>query len=418
MRVRFLHAVAPFAAPGITFRRLRRLSTGVQGTGGPREGTGKMVQPDSRAIEGASRSRAEQLLARGLAAGATDVHFEPVDEGLLIRLRVDGELLDLDLLPPALSESVVPRLKILASLLTYRVDIPQEGSFLWKAEAHEPVDLRVAIFPTIRGERAVVRVFRGDRELRSLDSLGFSDEQVDQLRSAVARPAGFVIVSGPAGSGKTTTLYAALRDLRERFPGRSLITLEDPVEQRLNRVTQIQIAPHGELNYERCMRSLLRQDPQVILLGEVRDRQTASIAVEAALTGHLVLTTVHSGDPAETVVRFLEMGVPPYQLTSALTLVCSQRLLRKICTACGGSSAAPCEACMSTGYLGRIAIAETAHIDEALRGLILETAQAARLRAELRNHGPTLYDQAAALAARGVTDEREIQRVLGASIGD
>ena len=225
------------------------------------------------------------------------------------------------------------------------------------------------------------------------------------------------MVSGPAGSGKTTSLYAMIRELRERHAGRSVITLEDPVEQRIDRVTQIQINPHGELSYERCLRSLLRQDPQVVLLGEVRDGHTAGIAIEAALTGHLILTTVHSGDPAETIVRFLEMDVAPYQLVSVLALVCSQRLLRKTCPTCAAKASEDCRTCLGTGYAGRTAIAQTVRVDEATRGLILRQATASQLREVMKTQGPDLNDRAAALVARGVTDQREVSRVMGVAPG-
>jgi len=374
-------------------------------------------------------SLVDDLLVRGLSAGATDLHFEPIDDGLLVRARIDGQLVDLETLPKRLAENIVSRLKVLASLLTYRVDIPQEGSFVWTNEATQPdrrpeeqaerrterppAEFRVATFPTIRGERAVVRIFRNAAELRSLDALGLTDDQIEQLRAAVASPGGFIVVSGPAGSGKTTTLYALIRELRDRFPGRSIITLEDPVEQRLDRIAQIQINPHGELNYDRCLRSLLRHDPQVILLGEVRDRETAMAAIEAALTGHLILTTVHSGDPAETIVRFLEMGIPPYQLTSALTLVCTQRLLRKRCALCRRTSATSCDACFGTGYAGRTAVAQVAEMQEIVRSMVLRKAPAAELRVALRAQGPNLTERAGILVACGITDENEVARVLG-----
>ena len=360
----------------------------------------------------------DDILARGLAAGATDLHFEPADTELLVRIRVDGQLLDFESVPAGLAENVVSRLKVLASLLTYRVDIPQEGSLRWpdgaEAKGTAPVDLRVATFPTIRGERAVVRIFRDTPQLQALDSLGMDDDQVELLRGAIAQPTGLIVVSGPAGSGKTTSLYAMIRELRESQAGRSVITLEDPVEQRLDRVAQIQINPHGELSYERCLRSLLRQDPQVMLLGEVRDSRTAVIAIEAALTGHLILTTVHSGDPAETVVRFLEMGIAPYQLVSALTLVCSQRLLRKTCPACPTGKSRGCTTCLGTGYAGRTGIAQTIRIDEAARTLILQQPTASQLRQAFKGQGSDMYDRAAMLVARRVTDPGEVSRVLGA----
>ena len=362
----------------------------------------------------------DSMLARGLAARATDLHFEPTDDGLLVRLRIDGQLIDFESVPGRLAENVVSRLKVLASLLTYRVDIPQEGSVRWtgdSASGGKAVDLRVATFPTIRGERAVVRVFHGAAELQSLEALGLTNDQVGLLRGALAQPAGLIVVSGPAGSGKTTSLYAMIRELRDRHAGRSVITLEDPVEQRIDRVTQIQINPYGELSYERCMRSLLRQDPQVILLGEVRDSRTAGVAIEAALTGHLILTTVHSGDPAETVVRFLEMGIAPYQLVSALTVVCSQRLLRLTCRECGGVPQEDCPACLGTGYAGRTAAAQVVRIDEPTRALILRHPTATELRERLAGQGPALPDRAADLVARGVTDEAEVARVIGTAPG-
>jgi type II secretory ATPase GspE/PulE/Tfp pilus assembly ATPase PilB-like protein len=213
-------------------------------------------------------------------------------------------------------------------------------------------------------------------------------------------------------------LYALIREIQHFSPGRSIITLEDPVEQRLDRVAQIQINPYGELGYERCMRSVLRHDPQVILLGEVRDRQTASIVVEAALTGHLILTTMHGGDPAETIVRFLEMGIPPYQLVSALSLVCSQRLIRLRCKHCGTSTLRGCDACLGTGYSGRTAIAQIATLNERTRSLILAQSPASILSEELKKQELDLSGHARGLLASGVTDEDEIVRVLGYSPSD
>ena len=358
----------------------------------------------------------EDLLTRGLAIGASDLHFEPADRGMCVRARVDGQLVDFESIPGDLAGNVVSRLKILASLLTYRVDIPQEGSFRFSPSSpsdDEAPDLRVATFPTIRGERAVVRVFRSQASLQLLDSLGLADDQVAILARAVSRPVGLIVLSGPAGSGKTTTLYALLRELRDKHPQRSVITLEDPVEQRIDGVTQIQVNPYGELSYERCMRSLLRQDPQVLLLGEVRDSKTASLAIEAALTGHLILTSVHGGYPAETIVRFLEMGIPPYQLVSALTLVCTQRLVRELCSTCGRTGKESCPRCLGTGYAGRTAVANVVRIDEDARAMILQRATAPQLRAALAAQGPDLRARAADLVTGGITNEDEIRRVIG-----
>jgi type II secretory ATPase GspE/PulE/Tfp pilus assembly ATPase PilB-like protein len=353
----------------------------------------------------------DDLLAQALARGASDVHFEPTDRCLLVRLRLDGQLCDIEELPTAIAENVVARLKVMAGLLTYRIDIPQEGGLRWPpevaTEALDRTDLRVATFPTIRGERAVVRVFRGRAPVETVDQLGLADGQVEELRAATRQSGGMVIVTGPAGSGKTTTLYAMLRHIQQTTPERSLITLEDPVEQRIDRVTQIQINPHGDLTYERCLRSLLRQDPQVILMGEIRDAATASIAVEASLTGHVVLTTLHSGDPAEAIVRLLEMGIAAYQLVSSVAVVCSQRLLRRLCRA------GACDRCFGTGYVGRLACAQIVRLDEELRAMVLEHASASRLRRAIAERGPDLYERGAELAEQGVTDAAEVRRVLG-----
>ncbi|HNQ21544.1 MAG TPA: GspE/PulE family protein [Phycisphaerae bacterium] len=357
---------------------------------------------------------AEGLLRRGLAAGATDLHFEPTDTGLLVRVRVDGQLLDFETVPAELAPNLVARLKVLGALLTYRMDIPQEGSVRFAAgPGAEAVDLRIAAFPTIRGERVVVRVFGREQDLKGLEALGLTAAQVRMLRQAVAQPAGLIVVTGPAGAGKTTTLYALIRELRDHHPGRCVITLEDPVEQRLDGVTQIQVNPYGELSYGRCLRSLLRQDPQVLLLGEVRDGETAALAVEAALTGHLILTTLHSGGPAETIVRWLEMGVAPYQLVSTLTLVCAQRLVRRLCSECRGRKQSSCGRCLGTGYHGRVAVAQVVRLDESVREEVLRRAPAARLREVLKVQGPGLAQQGARLVSEGVTDAPEVARVLG-----
>ncbi len=377
----------------------------------------------------------DDLLLRALRRRASDVHFDPTDTDLLVRIRVDGQLLDLERIPARLGPNVITRLKVLGSLLTYRMDIPQEGGLAWRpgaagaaksdvpARASAPTvplddvsDLRVATFPTVRGERAVVRVFTRQSGLQSLDDLGLVAEQVAALRAVVRQPAGLIVFTGPAGSGKSTTMYALIRDCLARFPERSVVTLEDPVEQRIDRVTQIQIHPHGELSYERCLRSLLRQDIQVVLIGEIRDARTAAVTIEAALTGHLILTTVHSSDPAETVLRLLEMGIPAYQLVSTLALVCAQRLLRRRCGACPPAPDV-CARCLGTGYAGRTAIAQMVSITDELRPMVRGHPSAAELRAAMARQAPPLAAQAGLAVRAGVTTVEEVERVLGASVG-
>ncbi|HPF39461.1 MAG TPA: GspE/PulE family protein [Phycisphaerae bacterium] len=325
----------------------------------------------------------DSLLDRAIRMRASDVHFEPTDAGIAVRFRIDGHLVDVEQIPIVLLPNVVSRLKVQASLLSYRVDIPQEGAVTRNVDDRS-YDLRISTFPTIRGERVAVRILPRGAHARALDDLGLSENVRTQMWRAAVQGDGLICLCGPAGSGKTTTLYALLDRLRMERPTASFVTIEDPVEFRLDGVAQIQVSAHGELTFERALRSLLRQDPQVLLVGEIRDRQTAAVAVEAALTGHLVLTSFHSGATSDAIVRLLEMGIPPYQLTSALRLVVCQRLLRTICPACGAhrpaDDTAVCETCLGVGYQGRTACAEAIRLDTALRAAILERSPADQLR--------------------------------------
>jgi general secretion pathway protein E len=256
----------------------------------------------------------------------------------------------------------------------------------------------------------VVRLLYQAGPVSGLSGLGLSPEVIGDLRRAAAQPQGLILVTGPAGSGKSTTLYALTRHILATTPGRSIVSLEDPVEQRVDGMAQIQVSPHGELNYVRAMRSLLRQDVQVLLVGEIRDAETARIVVEASLTGHLIMSTLHSGDPAEAIVRLMEMGIPPYQLVGALTLICSQRLLRMLCPACSGGG---CEQCTRTGYQGRIACGQAAVVDDTLRGAILAQTPAGELRRLIARNRLTLAADARRLVAEKKTTEEEVLRVLG-----
>jgi len=355
----------------------------------------------------------DALLTRAIARRASDVHFEPSEGGMWVRYRLDGVLHEMDRLPAGLAENVIARLKVLAGLLTYRMDIPQEGSF--QALGHltgglPPIDVRVATFPTVRGERAVVRLMYSVGQVSGLDDLGLSDEVVTEFRTAAEQPHGLILVTGPAGSGKSTTLYALARHILGATPGRSVVSLEDPVEQRLSGMAQIQIQPHGELDYVRAMRSLLRQDVQVLLVGEVRDAQTGHVVVEAALTGHLIMSTMHSGDPAEALVRLLEMGIEPYQIVGALSVVFSQRLVRLVCGTCGGRG---CETCADTGFSGRTACGQIVVMDEPLREAILSRRSAGELRRVITANRPDLGVDARRLIDEGRTTVDEVRRVLG-----
>lgn len=361
----------------------------------------------------------DDLLDRAFRAGASDVHFDPQPaasaSALRVRFRVDALLHEVELLPPAITPNVIARLKVLAGLLTYRVDVPQEGAI--PAGAQCPGDVRVATFPTLHGERVVLRLLPAAMEIRGLDELGHAPELVARLRALLELPQGLLIVCGPAGSGKSTTLHALLAHLSQVRQGASILTLEDPVEIRHAGITQIEVAPHRGLTYATALRSLLRQDPEILMVGEVRDAETAHLVIDAALTGHLLLTTLHSGSPAEALTRLREMGVAPYQLTSTVAAVLSQRLLRTVCRTCGGTGVTErdngrCTGCLGSCYAGRMAIGELAEVTSDVRSALLAGGDAEMLATAFAT-APSLHSDAGRLLQMGRTTTAEVERVLG-----
>jgi len=362
------------------------------------------------------------LLGKAVKSGASDVHFEPTESELIVKFRLDGVLSPIERLPKSLSDNVIARLKVLGGLLTYRNDIPQEGRILIAdSEEKAVVDQRLAVFPTIHGQRAVVRLIYKNRELTDIDQLGFSEDMSEDLRRIAAKNEGVLLLTGPAGSGKSTTMAAILRSILKRFPGKSVVTLEDPVEIRIDGATQVQISPHGELTYPTALRSLVRQDPQVLMIGEIRDAETAKIAIEAGLTGHLLMSTLHSGTPAGALLRLLEMGIEPYQVTSSITAVLNQRLVRRLCEKCkkkNGESGlfepVGCENCFNTGYLGRVLIAEMVQLDGQLREAILAKADVDKLEAILSKKGHSnMLEDGRRLIDKGITTQDELNKVCG-----
>ncbi len=344
----------------------------------------------------------DEILDAAVRQHASDVHFEPVENGLEVRFRVDGLLETIQRHDIAVGRSLVTRLMVMAHLLTYRLDVPQEGrATVTVASSPQPMDLRLSIMPTTHGLRAAVRMPAELIQPRSLGELQLPANVMAGLHRFAASDGGMLIVTGPAGSGKTTTLYALLQHIVQSSQGLSIITLEDPVERKIAGITQIEVSPFGELTYDRTLRSILRQDPQVLMLGEIRDAATASLAIQAALSGHRLVSTLHAATPAGAIARLLEMGVEPYQITSALFGVVNQRLLRRKSPA--------------GGYSGRLPAAEFVAMDPPLRAAVLKRADAEELAGiYLSQPGfRPMRDSAGDVVAAGLTDAEEIRRVLG-----
>jgi len=272
----------------------------------------------------------EQVFGEAVRAGASDIHFEPMARRFRIRLRVDGLLHEHTDVPMPWRDMLVARLKVLAHLDISEKRLPQDGRMLWR-EANEPVECRVSTLPTLHGEKLVVRLLDAAKVPLSLEALGYTPEQYHALTRAIARPHGMILLTGPTGSGKTVSLYSCLRRLNDVT--RNIVTIEDPVEIRLPGVTQVNLNERAGLDFATALRAFLRQDPDVLVVGEIRDAQTASIAVQAAQTGHLVFATVHANDASSTVARLLDLGVAPFNLSSALLLISAQRLVRRRCPA-------------------------------------------------------------------------------------
>jgi type II secretory ATPase GspE/PulE/Tfp pilus assembly ATPase PilB-like protein len=346
----------------------------------------------------------DELIEAAVRRKASDLHIEPTADGYELRLRVDGLLEILSRHDSSAGRSIVTRLMVMAHLLTYRLEIPQEGRVrMQPARLDTPIELRLAVIPTTHGLRAALRMPAELIQPRRLDELGLPAVVLDGLQRFAEADAGMLIVTGPAGSGKTTTIYALLQHLVECSPGLSIVALEDPVERDLPGVTQIEVSPFGQLTYERALRSILRQDPQVLMLGEIRDAQTATLAIQAALSGHRLICTLHASTPGGAIARLLEMGLEPYRITSALHGVVAQRLLRK------RDDADP------KRYRGRVPVAEYLPMSAGVRAAVLRRADADAIQkiASSSETYRSLRQCAMELVACAVTDDAEVVRVLG-----
>jgi general secretion pathway protein E len=373
------------------------------------------------------------LISRVTDMRASDIHLEPFEDGLHVRYRVDGVMQVAETIEPRLAPAVVSRMKLLAQLDIAERRLPQDGRIKTRVKGRE-IDLRVSSVPTVHGESVVLRVLDRASMRFGLVDLGFSEDTLRGFEELLARPHGIVLVTGPTGSGKTTTLYGALSKLDSKT--QKIITVEDPVEYQLDGINQIHVHPQIGLTFASALRSILRQDPDIIMIGEMRDGETAQIAVQSALTGHLVLSTLHTNTAAAAVIRMKDMGVEGYLITSTVDGVLSQRLVRRLCPNCrrpvtlppqviadtglarylpAGQevfSAPGCPECRNTGYLGRTSIHELLVVDEAMRHAIMRGADAAELHNLARKSGLiTLYEDGLRKVAAGVTSLEEILRV-------
>ena len=376
----------------------------------------------------------DQMFESAVAAGASDIHLEPGSRGMRVRLRVDGHLREIPPPDASLTEATTSRIKILAKLDIAERRLPQDGRTRITIQGRE-IDLRIATSPTLHGEGAVLRLLDQSAAALSLDVLGLSPDTVEKIRRSIRRPNGVTLVTGPTGSGKTTTLYSALRDILT--PEMKFVSVEDPIEYQIDGVSQIQVRPTIDLTFAKALRSILRQDPDVLMIGEIRDRETATIAIEAALTGHQVLSTLHTNNAPATVTRLMEMGVPEYLIASTVSSISAQRLVRNLCTSCaepyapsaallanlpGAKSASDaqyrkprgCSACRGTGYRGRASIAEIMMISDTMRDLILRRAPERDIRNKAIDEGMTpLLADGLRRAADGLTSLDDVIRAAG-----
>jgi len=371
------------------------------------------------------------FITRAVEGRASDIHVEPFEDEMKVRYRIDGVLHDIESTPKRLQAAIVSRIKIMAKLNIAERRLPQDGRIRLRVGENE-LDLRVSTIPVLYGESVVMRILRKEGIVIDLELLGFGPQTLRSFNQLITKPNGIILVTGPTGSGKTTTLYGALDKINS--PDKKIITVEDPVEYQLKGVNQIQVKPQIGLNFANTLRHIVRQDPDIIMIGEIRDLETAEIAIQSALTGHLVFSTLHTNDAPSAITRLLDMGVENFLLSSTIRGILAQRLVRVICPACKEKDTAipdreelklfgidttqslyhgkGCEQCASTGYYGRAGIFELLVVDDEIRKLILKSADANQIRTTAKQYGMrTLLEDGAEKIKAGVTTLSEILRV-------
>ncbi|MFK8115635.1 MAG: GspE/PulE family protein [Rubripirellula sp.] len=353
--------------------------------------------------------------------GASDIHLQPTSSGWELLLRVDGVLSVIHQLRGGGESDPVTRLMVLAGLPTYRSGQPMEGRLNWDDDQPDVVSMRLGVYPTVHGPRAVVRLVRRNDAYDSVESLGMAGCVTESLHILCEQTDGAILLSGPTGSGKTTTMYAMLRRIASSLPRRSVMTIEDPVESVIDTISQSELDPASGLTLASALRSAVRQDSEVLLVSEIRDPETAEAALQASLTGHLVFSSLHATDVAASLRRLVQLGVPHYLVRSGVRAILTQRLLRKLCRRCTADSPAKgCPDCLGTGYQGRVAVAQCVRFDgndpvgEALADSLESGGTVGQMRRHSQEAGEiNLHQQAAELVQQGITDAAEVYRVLG-----
>lgn len=383
----------------------------------------------------------DMILTRGYDHGASDIHIEPFSEKSIIRFRIDGVMQDMLEAPKYLHEGIISRIKVLSKLRTDEHQVPQDGKIPFEIE-DKKFDIRVSVVPTTKGENIVLRILAEKSSSFTLEDLHMNEKNLEQMRKAIKNPWGMILVTGPTGSGKTTTLYALLKILNTREV--NIATIEDPVENNIDGISQIQVNNKAELTFASGLRSIVRQDPDIIMVGEIRDKETADIAVNSAMTGHLVLSTLHTNDAPTSVPRLLDMEVEPFLLSSTVNVVVAQRLVRKICPKCITSyevsekdlaqqlpqeyikklnlkkgktltlyKGKGCPLCGQTGYHGRMGVFEIMEMDDSLKKLVMEEADAETIKKQaIKNGMTTMFEDGYHKVINGLTTFEEVFRVI------
>ncbi|HKK83863.1 MAG TPA: ATPase, T2SS/T4P/T4SS family [Atribacterota bacterium] len=375
------------------------------------------------------------IIVQGIKERASDIHLEPNKRGLLVRYRIDGILHDVRMLPARIKPAIISRIKILSRMDIAERRLPQDGRFQLRFGARE-VDLRISSIPTVYEEKIVMRLLDKSQGVIALDNVGFTDKQLKEFRNMITSSYGVILLTGPTGSGKSTTLYGALNEIDS--VEKNVITVEDPVEYKLERINQINVRPKIDLTFANALRSILRQDPDIIMIGEMRDPETAHIAVQSALTGHLVFSTLHTNDAVSSLTRMIDMGIAPFLISSSVIGVMAQRLVRRICPRCIEEYTPEddvlenlkvhfklpdpgnfklyrgkgCDYCKNTGYRGRTAIYEMVRINDEIRSMIMKNTSSNEIKEiAIKNGMLTLLDSGVAKALEGITTIDEVLRV-------